>query len=184
MKVKFKIMIIYLLISIFIISSISSFAVDKCDEIQVFFKNITFKLNNKNIKLSEKPFIYKNRIFVPLRFISEKLGFKVYWNNKKNIISISTIEDFPEADYINGEKFIYGEILKIDRKNKKLNIYQHIDDNSASTESNLKISNDIKIIFQRNDKKMNLDFKDLKIGDNVGIILNKEGLIRGIIVGS
>jgi hypothetical protein len=36
--------------------------------------------------------------------------------------------------------------------------------------------------MQRNDKKMNIDFKNLKIGDVVGMVMNKENKVRGIII--
>lgn len=180
MKNKIKIISICLLI--FTISTLSVFAVEKYEEIKVYFRNINVKLNDKDVKLDEEPFIYNNRIFVPLRFVSEELGCKVFWNDEENTVSISSFTDFPEADYLNGERFVYGEILKINKSNRTITIYQHIDDNSITEDPDLKVSNDVIIIFQRNDKKMNLDFEDLKIGDNIGIVINKNGKARGIIV--
>lgn len=167
---------------ILIISSASVFAIENSKNIKIFYRNINIKLNNKNIKLDEEPFIFNNRVYVPLRFISESFGFKILWDENENTVSISTFEDFAEVNPFDGERFVYGEILNIDRKNRKISIYQHIDDNSIFEEPNLKISENVIIILQRNNKKMNLDFKDLKIGDNVGIIIDRNNEARGIII--
>jgi hypothetical protein len=46
----------------------------------------------------------------------------------------------------------------------------------------LKAREDVVIIVERNENRMNIQFKDLKVGDIVGLILDKEKLIRGIIM--
>lgn len=90
--------------------------------------------------------------------------------------------DFPEADYSKGEKFVYGSILKVDYDKNEIEIEQHMDDNSIKINPILKARNDIVIILKRNDKCMNIDFQDLKVGDVFGLVLDRHGMIRGMII--
>lgn len=91
--------------------------------------------------------------------------------------------DFPEADYENGERFIYGNILKVDYKKRRLIIEQHMDDdNSQEVSPILNVREDAVIILKRNDKVMNIDLYDLKSDDMFGIVLDKLGMVRGIII--
>lgn len=90
--------------------------------------------------------------------------------------------DFPETDYSRGERFIYGSILKMDYDNREIIIEQHMDDNSVEIEPILKVRKDVIITLQRNDKTMNIDFLDLKVGDMFGLVLDRHGMVRGIII--
>jgi len=90
--------------------------------------------------------------------------------------------DFPEADLLKGERFIYGTILKVDYEKRELTIEQHMDDNSIKSDPILKVRNDAIIILHRNDKYMNIDFQDIKIGDIFGLVLDGYGMVRGIII--
>jgi len=90
--------------------------------------------------------------------------------------------DFLEADPLKGERFIYGTILKVDYEKRELTIEQHMDDNSIKSDPILKVRNDAIIILHRNDKYMNIDFQDLKIGDIFGLVLDGYGMVRGIII--
>ncbi|MBZ2175925.1 hypothetical protein K8M07_11820 [Schnuerera sp. xch1] len=90
--------------------------------------------------------------------------------------------DFPEADYSNGEKFVYGSIQKLNYENNEMIIEQHLDDNSLKISPILKVKEDVIVILQRSDKKMNIDFEDLKVGDKFGIVLDRLGVVRGIII--
>ncbi len=174
--------ILILALIIFLISSVSSFAMEKCEDIKVFFKNIKIIVNNKSIDLENEPFIYRNRIYVPLRFISESLNASVLWNDESNTVYINNFQDIPECNPLEGERFIYGEILNIDREKRMIHIYQHIDDNSIEENPDLLVTDDPIIILKRNDKIINLDFSDLKIGDMAGIVVNKNNKARGIII--
>lgn len=58
-----------------------------------------------------------------------------------------------------------------------------MDDNDIEIFPILKAREDIILIVERKDKRMNIDFEDLKLGDRLGIVLDKEGMIRGIIMG-
>lgn len=46
------------------------------------------KVDNKEVELDVKPFIKENRIFVPLRFISESLGEEVIWDGRNKIVLV------------------------------------------------------------------------------------------------
>jgi len=90
--------------------------------------------------------------------------------------------DIPEADILNGERFIYGTIVSIDYENNEITIEQHMDDNSIRVNPILKVREDSIIILKRNDKTMIIDFEDLKIGDVFGLVLDGYGMVRGIII--
>ncbi|CCQ94511.1 exported hypothetical protein [[Clostridium] ultunense Esp] len=90
--------------------------------------------------------------------------------------------DIPEIDHTSGELFIYGSILKLDYERNEIIIEQHMDDNSVKLNPILKVREDAVFILQRNEKRMNIDFEDLKIGDRFGTILDNNGLIRGMII--
>ena len=164
----------------FSITSLTALAAQNYEEIKVFYRDIRIFVDKNEIKSKEEPFIFKDRVYVPIRFVAESLDLPVLWNSEDNTISISSFQSFEEAKPLEGERFVYGEILSIDREKGTLHIYQHIDDNSVYEESDLKVSEDVIILLQRNDKKMNLGFEDLKIGDIVGMVVNKENKIRGI----
>ncbi|MCF6462453.1 hypothetical protein [Clostridium sp. Cult1] len=90
--------------------------------------------------------------------------------------------DIPEIDQSKGEIFVYGSILRLDYERNEIIIEQHMDDNSVKVNPILKIREDAVFILQRNRKKMNIDFEDLKTGDRFGIVLDNNGLVRGVII--
>ncbi|MCH7324019.1 copper amine oxidase N-terminal domain-containing protein [Solibacillus sp. MA9] len=50
------------------------------------------KVNNKVVELDVKPFIKENRVFIPLRFISESLGEEVNWDERNKIVLVGKYE--------------------------------------------------------------------------------------------
>ncbi len=90
--------------------------------------------------------------------------------------------DIPEIDQSKGEIFVYGSILRLDYERNEIIIEQHMDDNSVKVNPILKIREDAVFILQRNRKEMNIDFEDLKTGDRFGIVLDNNGLVRGVII--
>ena len=52
-------------------------------------KDISIYLDGYKIETDVKPFISSSRTFVPIRFISEKIGCKVDWNQEKQMVTIS-----------------------------------------------------------------------------------------------
>jgi outer membrane protein assembly factor BamB len=61
---------------------------DKDNTILLQLGSTIATLNFKSLKLEVAPMLYKNRVMVPLRFISEALGAKVDWNPNTHKITI------------------------------------------------------------------------------------------------
>lgn len=169
-------------ILIFLFTSLTSFAISHSEDIRIYYNNIKLFINNEKINLESEPFIYQDTIFIPLRSVSEAMGSIVNWDSEKSQVSIMTYKDFSECDPLKGERFVYGEITSINKFDRTLDIFQHLDDNSLVEEKPLKVSKDVIIILKRNDKKINLDFDDLKISDGVGMVVNSSDEVRGIII--
>ncbi|EOD00431.1 stalk domain-containing protein [Caldisalinibacter kiritimatiensis] len=151
-------------------------------DIKVYFDNIKVNINGESKIEDEEVFIYKNKVYVPVRSLVENMGGEIHWNAQDNRVSIKTYKDFPECDTLNGEVFVYGLITDINFKDRTIQIEQHFDDNSVEVTPILKVREDAGIIFQRNDKKMNIEFKDLRFGEDVGLVLDKNKKVRGIII--
>ncbi|KNY25987.1 copper amine oxidase-like domain-containing protein [Pseudobacteroides cellulosolvens ATCC 35603 = DSM 2933] len=47
-------------------------------------------VNNKEKTLYASPIIINNRMYIPLRFVSESFGFKVKWSGDTNTVEINT----------------------------------------------------------------------------------------------
>ncbi|KXG75260.1 stalk domain-containing protein [Thermotalea metallivorans] len=173
---------IILLLLAFITST--GLAAPNAKEIKGLMRNVNLQWNN-GVSFSANVIFYNERIYVPLRLAAEGLGCQVNWHGATNTVTIQqsqSFQDFPEANPWENERFVYGEILSMDKDKKLLTIEEHYDDHSRFTEPELSVSPQVVIILQRNDKKMNLDFSDLRIGDHVGLVLNKDGIVRGIIL--
>lgn len=171
-----------LLIGIILLLSATSFAGGYFKRIDVLVNRILIEVDGEIIDTDTETFIYNNRTFLPIRAVAEGLGCKVKWDDKTNKVTINKYEDFPECDYLNGEIFVYGLITKIDHENRSIEIEQHIDDDSIDITPILTVKEEVVIILQRNDKIMNIDFSDLRCGDVLGAVIDKDGFIRGIIM--
>lgn len=174
--------LVLLLVGIILLLSATAFAGGYFKRIDVFINDIKIEVDGINIKTDTEPFIYNDRVFVPLRPVADGLECEVTWDSKENKVIINKYKDFQECDYLNGEIFVYGMITKIDHENKTIEIEQHIDDNSREVTPLLSIREDVIILLQRNDKTMNIDFSDLKCGDILGAVIDKDNFIRGIII--
>lgn len=68
------------------------------------------RLNDKDLKLEEKPYIKEGRTMVPLRFLGENLGLEIFWNKKSQAVFL---RDKESADP-KGEKIfldpLYSEV--------------------------------------------------------------------------
>lgn len=182
MKHLIKKTAIILLLLAFITST--GLAAPNLEEIKGLMKNVKLQLNDE-VPFSANVIFYHGRIYVPLRLAAEGLGSRVDWHEAANTVTIhqsQSFQDFPEANPWENERFVYGEILSMDKEKKLLAIEEHYDNHSRFTEPELSVSPQVVIILQRNDKKMNLAFSDLRIGDHVGLVLNKDGIVRGIIL--
>jgi len=156
------------------------------EEIEIFRGDIKIAVNNTSVEPEEQPFIYNDKVYVPLRFISNSLGKEVKWVPESRAVIIKEpdlklpIEDCrPNI----GEIFVYGKILKVDYNNYIIEIAQHFDDNSVEVNPTLTVNRNVIIVKQKeNNKEENIHFYQLKKGDIGGFILDNAGKVRGIIV--
>lgn len=51
------------------------------------------QLNNKDLKLEEKPYLKDGRTMVPLRFLGESLGLDIKWNEKSQTVLVNSKEN-------------------------------------------------------------------------------------------
>lgn len=180
MKLARKLFIMILIIIGFISSTVLADSIVK--EIKVYFRDIIIEIDDKEVLIDTQPFIYNNKVYVAVRELVEELNGEVEWHAEYSKVKIKSYKDFPECDYYDGEIFVYGIVTALDKEEKIITIEQHLDDNSMDVKPDLEIRDDVVIILQRNDKKMNLDISDLKAGEDLGLILDKNGLVRGIII--
>lgn len=75
---------------------------------------ISIVLNNEVVTTDVEPFLKDNRTFVPVRFISEKLGFKVDWNEKAQLVTITNNNKKIELTIGNKEAKVDGKAAMID----------------------------------------------------------------------
>lgn len=75
---------------------------------------ISIVLNNEVVATDVEPFLKDNRTFVPVRFISEKLGFKVDWNEKAQLVTITNNDKKIELTIGNKEAKVDGKAAMID----------------------------------------------------------------------
>ncbi|WZL72136.1 stalk domain-containing protein [Clostridiaceae bacterium 35-E11] len=175
---------LFIILLLLIFTSSIAMASVSLEEVTGFVKKINIKIQDAPA-VSTQTILSNNRIYVPLRFIAETLNASIFWDKQSNILTIQnkpSFKDFEECDPWKGELFVYGEICAIDKINRQITVEQHIDDNSISIEPGIEVAKDVVIILQRNDKKMNIDFHDLKVGDQIGLVLTDEGIARGIIL--
>ncbi|WP_026476681.1 copper amine oxidase N-terminal domain-containing protein [Alkaliphilus transvaalensis] len=155
------------------------------EEITVYYNNIQVRFQDESLTLDEEPFMYNERIYLPIRAISEGLGYQIDYDEHTHTVTISdktALEKLPAANPLEGEAFVYGEIRKIDFEKKLIEIEQHIENNSREVFEGLSPIDDAVFLLKRNAHHFNISFEDLKVGDVVGIILTKENEIRGMIV--
>lgn len=76
---------------------------DNDKEIVFFLDSTKVLINGEEKQMSSKPIIDNNRTLVPIRFISENLGFDVFWNEATYTVDITK------------DDVIIPEELKIDR---------------------------------------------------------------------
>lgn len=79
-------------------------------------------VNNKKVILSQPPLILKGRTMVPLRFVAEVSGKKVYWDGTTRMIIINDGK-FEKASFTFDERNISHQLVE-DAKNGKLGPFQ------------------------------------------------------------
>ena len=158
-----------------------SLSYDGLEDIGIRRDKLLFKMDNKN-DLKVDCLYLEGAKYIPVLELPNLIRGEIIFN--EDHILLKDYVDFPETDYLNGEKFIYGSILKVDYERKEIVIEQDMDDNDIEIFPILKAREDVILIVERKDKRMNIDFEDLKLGDRLGVVLDKEGMIRGIIMGN
>lgn len=174
-----KIKILTVIIIIFLSTSFATAAVDS-EEVNALLKTVTIRSpwSSETIEV----LVYKEDIYAPLSSIDKNDITNAKWQNSPLELESKRFVDFPEADPLIGERFVYGEIVDMDKKNYTITIEQHIDDNSIYLEPEVTVAKDVILVLQRNDKKMNIEFEDLYFGEYIGMVLNPQGQVRGIIL--
>ncbi len=154
------------------------------EKIEVYRGDIKIVINNTPVQSEYEPFIYKNRVYVPLRFVSESLEKDIEWVPASHSVVIRDRDfgmELEDCRPDRGEVFVYGEILDIDYNNYTIRIEQHYDDNSKPVGPVLSVRTDA-VILLRTGAQENIHFYQLKKGDTGGFILDSKGTVRGIIV--
>lgn len=111
-------------------------------------------VNGDEKTIDVAPVIYKNRTFVPIRFVSENLGVNVGWNDKTSTVILSDKEEslkYPELtkeenNYIIKQKSIADNIAK-DMKDIKSYYFEN-----SSKFSNSEIKQQVSLIVADLDK--------------------------------
>ncbi|WP_274309156.1 stalk domain-containing protein [Solibacillus daqui] len=61
--------------------------------VELTINSKTAKVNGDNAQLLVAPMIYKNRTYIPMRFVSENSDGQVYWNQENKVVEIILNED-------------------------------------------------------------------------------------------
>ena len=59
------------------------------NRVDVTLNSKTANVNGKKVAVNVPPFLYKNKTYVPIRFLSENLGGNVKWNQQAQKVEIS-----------------------------------------------------------------------------------------------
>lgn len=86
--------IITTLLIILLMGCSVSFGVGYSKQITAWFYNIQVKINGSYMKLSNEPFIYDGCIYVPLRDVSNYLGFDVSWEDNTKTVNLTNNGSF------------------------------------------------------------------------------------------
>lgn len=162
-----------------------SLAANYLNKVEGYERDFSIVTDKGSLSLQEKPVIINNRIYLPLKNIAEILEYKASWNEAAETVTLlkpNLEEILPPCNPFDGEYFIYGEIRGIDFQKYLIYIEQHIDDNSKEVFGDLQLQEDAALVLQRNSHFMKINFKDLKVGDIVGLVLTIDDEIRGMII--
>ncbi|MDY2987832.1 MAG: copper amine oxidase N-terminal domain-containing protein [Peptoniphilus sp.] len=80
----------------------------------VFAKDIKITLDGKEIKSDVSAYIENSRTLVPIRFISEKLGYEVKWNDETRVVNILDKNKTIELKLDSKDIKVNGKDLKMD----------------------------------------------------------------------
>ncbi len=94
MRSRIKIVLVLVLVAAIIFGSAGMlFARDGRETIEVFYRNIKLKVHGVDVPVSadNEPFIYQGRTYVPLRVVSEALGYDVEWDGATFTVLIGEV---------------------------------------------------------------------------------------------
>ncbi|QUH25687.1 stalk domain-containing protein [Serpentinicella alkaliphila] len=172
----------FAIISILVfLSFVSTFAGELYEQITVYYNDIKIKVEQKEIDLTNQSFIYKGHIYVPLRYLAESLDYEVKWSssNKTTTLIKNKVDKLKPTS---GETFVYGQILKMNYLDGVITLEQHLDNETRDLYENLKVQNNAIVLLNRNKKEFTVELSDVKVGDMVGLIINENNVISGIII--
>lgn len=127
--------IISFILGAVIFSSITAYATTG-NLIEVFYNVDKIVIDGTVHSLKEKTFIYKDSVYVPLRFVGESLNKKVSWDDKRKTVSI---EENSKADV---KSEINEDELKLSEKKEKLDLLCKQLANKANSKDIKEVLND------------------------------------------
>ena len=65
---------------------------------------IKIVINNETIESDSDPIMMENRTLVPIRVVAEKLGYRVEWDEKNQIVTLTASKGSPVLHFVIGEK--------------------------------------------------------------------------------
>lgn len=71
-----------------VLIGLSSIVLAQNQNITAMFNNIKIKIDGDIVKTDVEPFVYNGRTFVPVRFVAEKFGKVVSWDEKSQTVDI------------------------------------------------------------------------------------------------
>ena len=180
-----KKLVSFILFLLLLANSNITWASSSFKDIQVYYNQLRIVHNGEELMQQEAPFIYEDRIYVPLRALAEALDFEVNWDGSSYEVHLSQRSAnvyIEPCDPFIGEIFVYGQILAIDYEKKMIYLEQHLDDNSREIFDALMPSSEVTVVLQRRSNQFKIQFEDVKVGDVVSLIITNDNLIRSIIV--
>ncbi len=134
-------------------------------------ENFTITVNNKQVQLSDylgRPYIENDRTMVPLRVVSENMGFKVDWEEKGQIIYVENKALGRKLIFIIGEN-----VATLNDKPK------FIDENKSVTPVLKDNRTYIPLRFVAENMGYNVDYKQIKGHHYIDITLGNDKPVAG-----
>lgn len=121
------------------------------DDTKIVLKidNTTAIVNGEKVTMDVAPMIYKDRTYIPTRFIAQSLGKKVLWDGENEIVSICDQEVFDNIKNILDET-----IISMDNDVESYSINKHV--NFESDWLNFKLENLQKMDIDLKNKVSNI----------------------------
>jgi len=101
-----------------LLGSAGAYASTNSKTLEVFYNVKNIKINQVSKMPEDKPFTYNGTTYVPLRYISEELGYPVEWDSPNQTINIGKTSEksafYPGRDleYMNYQKSTYSNSYK------------------------------------------------------------------------